>query len=288
MADIERKGSKKKKSKNLVEKASSKKENDGGVENVKPITIDLEVLLTPISIVLAGILVSVSILIGSWKINGNIDDGAVAGVVDSVQPTPTAAVPTEPEENPDAKTVVNDDDPYLGDKSKAKIAIVEYSDFECPFCDRFYEGALPSIIEDYVESGKAIFVYKHYPLSFHPTAEDRALASECARTVGGNEKFFEMHDLLFENLDTYSNDNLSGWAKDIGVDVGKFNTCFESRDLVASIKSDMSEGSASGVTGTPGFVIGVLDKDGNVDGELVAGALPYEQFKPVLDSYLEN
>jgi len=92
-----------------------------------------------------------------------------------------------------------DDDPYLGDKDKVKVALVEFSDFECPFCQRFHGDTFDQIISDYVDSGEIIYVYRDFPLSFHePKASEAASAANCVQKVAGNEKYFEFSKLYYE------------------------------------------------------------------------------------------
>lgn len=154
----------------------------------------------------------------------------------------------------------------------APITLVEFSDFECPFCERHYP-TLNKILNDY--SGKVRLVYKHFPLGFHPNAQKAAEASECADEQG---KFWEYHDKLFENLDTgYSTENFKKWAKDLGLNSGKFNDCLDSGKFAQKVQNDYQEGIGKGVNGTPATFI---------NGQLVSGALPYEAFKQIIDSLL--
>ncbi len=158
--------------------------------------------------------------------------------------------------------------------SNAPVTIVEYSDFQCPFCQRFYSDTLPDVLKNYVDSGKAKIYFKQFPLaSLHPLAQKAAEASECAKDQG---KFWEYHDRLFgsQQLDAAS---LKKHAADLGLDAVKFNTCLDGGSKAATVAAQQAEGSKLGVSGTPTFYI---------NGEALIGAQPYSEFQRVLDSKL--
>lgn len=156
----------------------------------------------------------------------------------------------------------------------APVTLVEFSDFECPFCAKF-APTLDKILSDY--KGKVRLVYKYYPLSFHPNAQKAAEAAECASEQG---KFWEYHDKLFANLDNgFSVDNFKQWAGDLDLNTAKFNKCLDSDKYADKVQADSQEGSEKGVSGTPATF---------VNGELVSGALPYASFKQVIDKLLEQ
>lgn len=156
------------------------------------------------------------------------------------------------------------------------VQIVEYSDFQCPFCVR----AFPTVQQIKQAYGdKVEFTYKHFPLnSIHPLAQKAAEASECARDQG---KFWEYHDLLFsKNSDWVQTDGISKfkqYAADLGLNTSAFNTCLDSGAKKAVVDADLAEGSSKGVNGTPAFFIG---------GELISGAQPFETFKAKIDAQL--
>lgn len=181
-----------------------------------------------------------------------------------------------------------DDDPYLGDKTQAKIAIVEFSDYECPFCKKFHDQTFDDLVKEYVDTRKAIIVFRDFPLSFHnPAATTSANAAQCVKDLGDNKKYFEMMKLIYQNTAL----NGQGMAKEkyielasrIGVNTDKFKTCFESNKFSEEIKKDVTDGSQAGINGTPGFVIGKLKANGEVEGELVSGAQPLSVFQAALE-----
>jgi protein-disulfide isomerase len=150
--------------------------------------------------------------------------------------------------------VVRDDDPIRGNR-KAPVTVVEFSDFQCPFCSR----ALPAVKE--LEANRNVrVVWKHLPLSFHPNAMPAALAAEAAREQG---KFWEMHDRLFANQAGLSDATYLQYARELGLDLKRFQEAMQSPRLRARVQEDLAAAGAAGVTGTPTFV---------VNGEVVVGA----------------
>ncbi|NQV12183.1 DsbA family protein [Candidatus Uhrbacteria bacterium] len=178
---------------------------------------------------------------------------------------------------------VTAEDHVRGDVN-APLTFIEYSDFECPFCKRFHPTTL-QILDEY--EGKVKFVYRHFPLSFHnPLATSEATAVECANELAGNDKYWEMSDLIFENTSSNGNglqvSQLSDFAKDIGLNSNKFESCMNSGKFDVHILADQSGGAAAGVTGTPGSFL--IDADGNA--QLISGAVPYPQIKALIDAAL--
>lgn len=189
------------------------------------------------------------------------------------QPTNTAPTNTAPAEPVDIK--VTNDDHIRGDKN-AKVTLVEYSDFQCPFCQR-HASTMDKVLADY--KGKVRLVFRHFPLSFHQYAQKAAEASECVAELGGNDKFWKFHDLVFEKQDQLNFDNLKQWAKDIGLNSSKFNSCLDSGKYASKVQNDLNEGTQFGVEGTPATF---------VNGEMISGAQPYETFKAKIDSFISG
>ena len=174
---------------------------------------------------------------------------------------------------PDRVKVSIDDDPIIGNKD-AKVTVIEFSDFQCPFCSRFYAQTLPSILKDWVDSGKAKIYFKHFPLtSIHPNAQKASEATECAKD---QNKFWEMHDKIFENQAAIQIADLKKYAADLKLDTAKFNKCIDDGEKAAAVNADLQEGFANGVTGTPSFFI---------NGQSIVGAQPYEAFQQALSSF---
>jgi protein-disulfide isomerase len=161
----------------------------------------------------------------------------------------------------------------------ASVTIVEYSDFQCPFCGRAYHTLEDQVLKEYGD--KVRLVFKNFPLSsIHPWADGAALASECARTQSP-AAFWKMYDFLFQNQATITPANLKeqaeGVIRDAGLDVSAFDACYDNRNALDAVKADQQEANALGVRSTPTFFI---------NGRRLEGAVPYENFKTVLDQAL--
>ena len=165
-----------------------------------------------------------------------------------------------------------DDDPARGPKT-APVTILEFSDFQCPYCSRV-EPTLKQIEERYGD--KVRIVFRDYPLNIHPFAAKAAEAAACANEQG---KFWEMHDKLFANQQKLTVDDLKGYAASIGLDAAGFDQCLDSGKHTEEWKKDLAEGTQYGVTGTPAFF---------VNGRFLNGAVPYDKFTAMIDEELER
>ena len=171
--------------------------------------------------------------------------------------------------------------------ANAKVTLIEYSDYQCPFCSRHSKQTMTEIIKNYVNEGKVKFVMREFPIpSLHPRA---TAASQTALCAGDQDKYWEMHDILFNNQRKMSDDDLSAYAAEIGLDIGKYNKCLEQKDYAEQLKSDIDEGRAMGVSGTPSFVLGLTDPaDPNKVKvtTFVRGARDYNSFAKEIDKLL--
>ena len=183
----------------------------------------------------------------------------------------------QPENNEPSGIIpsVSEADHIRGDKN-SPVTIIEYSDFECPFCQRFHQ-TLQKIVAEY--DGQVRWVYRHFPLtSIHQNAQKLAEGSECATEFGGNDAFWAYSEAIFSS-NNYSNDALVKIATNIGIKSDKFLSCLTGGKYTETVQSVSGAGLSAGVTGTPGsFVIGK-----NGEAQLVSGALPYESIKKVID-----
>lgn len=170
---------------------------------------------------------------------------------------------------------VSGDDHVRGAKNAA-VTLVEYSDFECPFCSRFHP-TMQQLLKDF--DGKVKWVYRHYPLSFHPQANPAANAAECASEQG---KFWEFADKLIENQAVLSDATYARIATELKLNKGKFDSCYAAKKFQARITADQASGTTAGVTGTPGTII--IGKDGSK--QMVPGAVPYDQLKAMVEQAL--
>jgi len=212
----------------------------------------------------------------------------LAEILSEIKTAP-APQPTQQSPQPSAPqlfTVSFDDEPVKGSPD-APVTVVEFSDFQCPFCSRFFEQTLPLIEENYIDTGKIKFVYKDLPLdNLHPNARAAHIAAECADEEG---KFWEYHDVLFEKQAEWrslvSSDldiTLSQFAVDLGMQAASFESCMESQDIADEVNQDTLEAARYGTTGTPTFFIGT-EEDGFIK---LVGAQPYAAFQAAIDEKL--
>lgn len=169
-----------------------------------------------------------------------------------------------------------DGDNFLGAEN-ALVTLVEFSDFQCPFCGKFYKETEPQIISEYVDTGKVKFVYKHLPLTqIHAYSQKAAEASECAADQG---KFWEYHGKLFANQNALFLASLKKYASDIGLDRTKFDACLDSGTMASRVGYDAEEAVQRGVRSTPNFF---------VNGVKIEGAQPFSKFKEAIEAELKK
>jgi len=171
----------------------------------------------------------------------------------------------------EAVSISEDDDAVLGDND-ASVTIIEFSDYECPFCGRHFQQTYPLIKANYIETGKAKLVFRDFPLSFHPNALPAAIAAECVREQGGDEAYWKMHDLTFQKQQELSIVNLKKWAQSFGYDIG---SCLDSNKYESEVQKDAADGANAGVSGTPAFFI---------NKKLISGACPYSTFEQAINT----
>ena len=184
--------------------------------------------------------------------------------------------------------ISEDNDPIIGNMD-AEITIIEFSDFQCPFCARFHVQTLPTIMDEYINKGTVKLVFRDFPIqSIHPNALPASVAAECANE---QKKFKEMHDVLFEKQNEWSNQNIesvmntfSQYASDLGLEEKAFDSCLKNGKYIEEIQKDLDDGRTYGISGTPGFFIG-NDQIGFIE---LKGAQPFENFKKVIDNQLKN
>jgi protein-disulfide isomerase len=175
-----------------------------------------------------------------------------------------------------------DDDPQLGE-ANAKVTIIEFADFQCPYCRQFWKDTYPRLKKEYIDTGKARLVFRDFPQEVHSEAMVTAIAGECAADQG---KFFEFHDKVFREQDRRGGDvvpyrvaDVKRWAADIGLDTAPFNECLDSQRHKDEVAKDYADGAAVGVNGTPIFFI---------NGRALAGAHPFATFQKVIEEELKK
>lgn len=224
---------------------------------------------------LAGIIVGYTIANGMNGISVALPAPTQQGGAASVAQVP-------PPSNDTPATV--DDDPMIGEDD-APITVIEFTDFQCPFCNRHYEQTYKQIKKNYIDTGKVKYVSRDFPLGFHQFAQKAGEAAECADDQG---KFWEMHGLLFANQATWSAlpdalPTFAQYAKDLSLNMSTFDSCLSTGKYKDEVIKDQADGSASGIDGTPGFWI--LGPDGK--NQKISGAYPYETFSAAFDAMLK-
>lgn len=236
-----------------------------------------------VSIGLIGLIVGFGI--GKWRGGSfSIAAGAPPAQVAQAPVAPTPQPPPEPTSTDNLPVIDPKTDHIRGDLSKATVAVVEYSDFECPFCQR-HHPTMKQITDTY--KNDVVWVYRHFPLSFHANAQKEAEASECANELGGNDAFWKYTDAIFERTTAggtgFPLENLAPLAKELDLDEAKFKNCLDSGKYTKHVQDDMSGGSAAGVNGTPGNIVVNLKTDEN---RIISGAVPFANFKTAIDALL--
>jgi len=229
--------------------------------------------LVPVLLVLSIVL---AFFVGTlWQKVQTLESGTISKVVENGQPEQSLTAE-------DVKPV-SEDDHVRGDRN-ARIALIEYSDLECPFCKTFHP-TVQQIVDAY--DGQVMWVYRHFPLDqIHTKSDKEAEAVECANELAGNDGFWALLDKIFEV--THSNnglnlDDLPGLASEVGIDEDAFKECLDSGKYAQRVEDDYQGGINAGITGTPGNIL--LDtKTGETI--LIPGALPFEQVKQSIDSLL--
>lgn len=205
-----------------------------------------------------AILISAVVISGAILYNGKNHVGEQA-TVQKVEANVLAGT------EPSAEIKATDTDPSLGNPS-APVTIVAFEDFECPFCKRFTKQTEPQLIQNEIKNGKVRLVWKDFPLSIHSHTQKAHEAARCAWEQG---KFWEYHDLLFNNQNKLDASDLKQYARELALDDKKFSSCFDSGKYADLIKEKVNEGISAGVNGTPSFF---------VNGAILIGAQPYQAF----------
>ncbi len=180
--------------------------------------------------------------------------------------------------------LVRDTDFVRGDPN-APVTVLEYSDFTCGYCEKFFHETFPRLLSEYIDTGKVRFVYRDFPRA---PGGPGLHASKAARCAGEQDAYWPMHDRLFNSGQRFSVDQLRGHAKDLGLDGSKFSQCLDGETYVKEIYQDRIEGGTLGIRGTPGFVIFLtsLPKDGEI--VMIPGAFPYDVFQEEIEKVMKS
>jgi protein-disulfide isomerase len=177
---------------------------------------------------------------------------------------------------------------YKGENT-ALVTLVEFSDYQCPFCKRHATTVMPELAKSYIDNGKLRFVMREMPIpSLHPRAEPAAVAVLCA---GDQGNYWGMHDALFNDQKANKDEDFKAMANTLGLDATAYDTCLTSKKFDAQIKADQAEGQKLGISGTPSFVLGLTDpKDPSIVhlSKFIRGAQPFATFSAAIDDLLKS
>jgi len=191
--------------------------------------------------------------------------------------------PQQPQQPPKPEKIkIKGGGPYSLGKNDAPVVIIEYTDYQCPYCGRFETTTFPEIKKNFIDTGKVKFIKRDVPLEFHQFALKAAQSARCA---GEQSKFWEMNEVLFKNQTKLDADSLAGYAKDLKINVDKFKTCTSGDKFISDIKDEAKYAATFGITGTPSFIVGRAVGD-DVDGFKVVGAQPYAVFEAQINELL--
>lgn len=217
--------------------------------------------LIPVAVVFAGIVIAIAVIYSTNNPSQNTN----------TDNTKTAAIAN--------LSAVSSADFVLGDQN-APVTMIEYGDFQCPFCGKFFKDTEPTLREKYIKTGKVKFIYRDFAF----LGQESFWAANAARCAGEQDKFWQYHDYLYnnqsgENQGAFSKNNLKGFAKVLGLEKEKFDICLDSDKYLEAIQKETKEGGAAGVQGTPASFI---------NGIIYAGALPTANFIQIIDAELNK
>ena len=241
-------------------------------------------------IALVAIVAVAAFFAGSYFSNLNSDVVTQSELNDAISKLESkiGSVQQAPSQPSQPVKISSDNDPIRGDPN-APITIIEFSDFQCPFCARFHVQTLPLLLEEYIDVGKVNLVYRDFPIqSIHPNALPAAVAAECANEQGN---YWEYHDTLFEKQSSWSRldsnaaiSTFSQYATDIGLEQQQFDSCLGSGKYLEEVQGDLSDGRDYDITGTPGFFIG----NEEIGFVKINGAQPFDSFQRIIDAQLDT
>ncbi len=176
---------------------------------------------------------------------------------------------------------------YVLGNPNAKVVVVEFTDFQCPFCRRFHHQTFPLIKNNYIDKGKVKWITYNFPLRFHQFAFPAARGFVCAGELGGNDAYWKYYLKIF-SVPALNPATPIEIASEIGLDRTKFGKCIESEAVKDKIADSLRYGASLGIRGTPTFIVGRDNGDGTMTGEMIVGAQPYEIFKSKIDALLSE
>lgn len=226
---------------------------------------------TPTAIVIAGLLIALGIYVSNrgFSLPQKNEQGTPAGIATTPELAPVGPIEVDVE-----------NEPTIGDDN-APVTIVEFTEYQCPFCKRYVDETFSQIKENYIDTGKVKYVIRDFPLPFHGNAQKASEAANCADDQG---KYWEYHEKLFAEQETWSEKGsdeaiaaFKDYAKNLGLETVEFGKCLDEDAYKDEIDQDLADGQNYGVSGTPSFFI---------NGYLLVGAQPYEAFEQMIEEQL--
>ena len=173
-------------------------------------------------------------------------------------------------------------EPTLG-AGKAPLTLVEFSDFECPYCRQFHEQVIPSLKREYIETGLVRFIHKDLPLPFHSPAKHAAAAARCA---GEQNRYWDLYEALFDQQTCLECKGIVRIAEELTLDTSALQACMQSEATETLINANLSEAELHNIRATPTFIVGPTRADGKHHGDIIEGAVAWPQFKALIDQQL--
>ena len=207
----------------------------------------------------------------------------IRGLLEKIEQQGKTRPSGSPARQTSATLALDEDDPVLG-QADAPVTIIEFTDFQCPYCKRFFQTMFPQLRRDYIDSGKVRWIVRDLPMSFHPEARKASQAAHCA---GEQDRYWEMREILFGNSPKLAPAMFPGYARVIGLDVAAFVKCLASERHLAGMDRDMQAAGSVRITGTPTFLIGTA-KGESLSGRLIIGAQAQRVFSAEIDRLLEK
>jgi len=179
---------------------------------------------------------------------------------------------------------IEEDDPILGNR-EASVAVVEFTDFQCPYCSQYHTDTFPQVKKEFIDTGKIQYIVRDFPLEFHDHAKAAAIAANCA---GQQNAYWQMNDLLFSQQGELGGDLYQEAAKSLGLNEDKFLTCLKLEEQEQEVAADLASGKQIGIDGTPTFFVGLIQDGQVVDAKKIVGAQRFTTFSQLIKPYLSN
>lgn len=268
----------------------TKKESKGAQE----ITFNLNTLGVPIALILSAVIIALAVYFTNKSNNNNASTSATSGDNTTEE---SSGDSNDSDKNSNSESTTNsnsdsgnislsiDDDPYLGTLENGKVAIVEFSDPLCYYCNKYESETFDKIKTNFVDTGKVIYVYKEYPLGAEGSLRYTiAEAGMCVYHLTNDANTFSTYHKSAFSIEDES--GITTLVSSLGVDMTAYNDCMTNHTYSEEISGDQTQGSNAGVSGTPAFILGTVDANGNISGTLVSGAQAYSTFESKLNTLL--